>query len=282
MLMAPYRRGFTLIEIMLSMVMMLLVSGTIYQLLFTTQRLSRTQAERLALQAGVRGAALVVGNELRELSTVEAGNSTQNDILSLGPNAVSYRAMRGFGYTCQALAAGVLRIDRTGFSGYRDPQAGRDSALVYVPGLTAPADSGWTPLAITNVSSAAACAGAAGPGLTLTTAGSIPVGTAPAGTPVRIYEPMELGSYRSEGQFWLGMRSLSSGEAIQPVFGPLDETQGFRLDYADATGGATLIATAVKSITIALRGVSPAFEAFPGEPLAEAVTTQIMLRNGAY
>jgi hypothetical protein len=270
---APIRWGFTLVEVMLSLVMLLMVSGTVYQLLFTTQRLSRNQAERLALQASVRGAVLVVTNEVRELSGV--------DILNLGPNTISYRAMRGFGYTCQALTAGVVRIKRTDFSGNREPQAGRDSALVYAPAPAGSADSGWTSLGITSVTSSGSCPGAAAPAISLTLAGSIPVGGLPAGTPVRIHEAMQLASYRSEGRSWLGMRSLSSAEAIQPLFGPLAEVEGVRLDFTDLSGAPTLVPEAVKSITITVRGVSSGLAGPGSGALAESLTTQVGLRNAA-
>jgi prepilin-type N-terminal cleavage/methylation domain-containing protein len=274
MLKATVRRGFTLVEVMLSLVMLLMVSGTVYQLLFTTQRLSRSQAERLALQASVRGAVLVLANELRELSSA--------DLLGLGPSTVSYRAMRGFGYTCQALTAGVIRIKRTDFSGNREPQAGRDSALVYAPDPAGSADSGWTSLGITSVSSSGSCPGAAAPALSLTVAGSIPVGGLPAGTPVRIHEAMQLASYRSEGRSWLGMRSLSSAEAIQPLFGPLAESEGVRLDFTDRSGAPTLLPAVVKSITVTVRGVSWAAAGSGSEALAETLTTRVGLRNAVY
>jgi hypothetical protein len=259
---------------MLSLVLLLMVSGTVYQLLFTTQRLSRSQAERLALQASVRGAVLVIANELRELSSV--------DILSLGPHAVSYRAMRGFGYTCQALTAGVIRIKRTDFSGSRDPQAGRDSALVYAPDPAGPTGSGWASLGITSVASSGSCPGAATPVISLTLAGSVPVGGLAAGTPVRIHETVQLASYRSEGRWWLGMRSLSSAEAIQPLFGPLAEGEGVRLGFTDRSGAPTLVPEAVKSITVTVRGVSSAAPGSGSEALADSLTTQVGLRNATY
>lgn len=273
------RRGFTLVELMLSTVMMLIVSGAVHQLLVTTQRLSRTQAEQLSVQATVRGATLAVANELRELGSVEGGSGAQNDILSIAPGAITYRAMRGFGLSCQPAGANQIRISRNGFSGYRDPQAGRDSVYVYGEGAQWGADSGWAPFGLSSVSTISACAGIAGPGITLTLSGPASLAGAPMGTPVRLYELMQLLLYRSEGKSWLGSRSLSSGEAVQPLFGPIAEPDGFRLEYLDGSGLSTSSLTAIKSIRITVRGVSETRSSLGRKPAEAELTTQVALRN---
>jgi hypothetical protein len=256
-----------------------MVSGSVYRMLVSTVRLARSQAEHIALQANVRGAAVVVGNELRELSTAAVGGGVANDLLSLSPAAISYRAVRGFGYTCQESAPGLLRISRNAFFAYRDPQPGRDSALLYLSGTPTPADSGWVATAISAVISLTTC-GAGEPAISLTLPAFL--GSIPVGTPVRIYEPMELAAYQSVGQWWLGMRSLSSGEAIQPVFGPLAAADGFRLVYRDAAQVATAIPSSVKSITVTIRGSGTNYDNSPAGPLTEELTTQITLKNAQY
>ena len=272
MLSGTFRRGFTLIELMLSLSMLSVVSATLYRLLWSSQQLTRAQSDRISLQSTVRGAALVVGAELRELSSAPGGSAVENDILSLGAHALSYRAMRGFGYTCQGLT-GSLRIARNVFTGFRDPQAGRDSVLIFAPGLVSSADSGWSALAITGVSTAGSCPG--GSAFTVSTGAAVAV---PAGTPVRIFEPMQLAAYESGNESWLGMRSLATGESIQPLFGPLAKAEGFELRFLDAVGGATLTPSAVRSIVVTIRatGSEPR-----GAPASEEVTTQIALRNAS-
>ena len=279
MLIPARRRGFTLAETVLAMVLLLMVSGSIYRMLLSTVRLARSQAEHIALQSNVRGAAVVIGNELRELSTAAVGGGVTNDLLSLSPAAISYRAMRGFGYTCQTSGPGLLRISRNVFFAYRDPQPGRDSALLYLSGTPTPADSGWMATAIWAVSGLTTC-GAGEPAISLTLPAFL--GSIPVGTPVRIYEPMELAAYQSDGQWWLGMRSLSSGEAIQPLFGPLAAAGGFRLVYSDAAQVATAIPASVKSITVTIRGSGTNYDNSPAGPLTEALTTQITLKNAQY
>jgi hypothetical protein len=71
---------------------------------------------------------------------------------------------------------------------------------------------------------------------------------------------MQLRYYASTGRSWLGMRSVSTGEAITPVAGPLaDSTAGARgltLRYLDAGGSAVADPAAVRAIQIELLGVT--------------------------
>jgi Tfp pilus assembly protein PilW len=276
------RYGFTLLETMVATAMSLMVSGAVYQLLLTTQRLARAQTEHLALQSSVRNAVLVVLNELRELSTAQGQGRERNDLLSGTATGMTYRATRGVGLICQPATSSQIRLARNGFVAARDPQPERDSAYVFVEGdANIDQDDIWQPVAITAVSNLASCAGTVEPGLTLTVSPSSSLVGLSAGTPVRIYEVMELRLYRSEGKSWLGMRSVSAGEAIQPLAGPLSN-DGFRLVYRDRAGRATEDLTAVSSIGIAVHGIGesqPSLNGATSDSLAEELVTEIALRN---
>ncbi|MBA3258765.1 MAG: hypothetical protein H0T68_04780, partial [Gemmatimonadales bacterium] len=93
--------------------------------------------------------------------------------------------------------------------------------------------------------------------------------------PVRLFEIMELQYYPQGGQAWLGMRSVSRGEAIQPLIGPLADStataRGFTLGYLDRNDNATAALSDVRTITIGLRGVS-AVDSL-------SLTTRVALRN---
>jgi type II secretory pathway pseudopilin PulG len=198
------REGFTLLETMVATGMSLIVSGAVYQLLVTTQRLARAQAEHMALQSTVRSAVLIVLNELRELSTAEGQGPERNDVLSGAATGMTYRATRGIGLTCQPPTSTQIRLARSGFMAARDPQPVRDSAYIFIEGDADTAeDDTWQPVAITAVSNLASCAGTLEPGLTLTVSPTSSLVGLTAGTPVRIYEVMELRLYRSEGKSWL-------------------------------------------------------------------------------
>lgn len=267
---------------MITTVIMLSVSGAIYRLVLTSQRLVRAQVEQLSVQSSVRGAVLVVVNELRELGAVQGGSGAQNDILSIAPSAISYRAMRGLGIVCQLPSAGEIRISRDGFSGHRDPQAGRDSLYLFVEKPQADTQSAWIPLAITNVSTATPCPGTAGPAITLAVSPALSMGDTALGVPVRTYELMQLRVYQADGRSWLGMRSISAGEAIQPLFGPLADINGFRLDYFDGRDMPTNTPSAIKSIGVTVHGVgegSSMLKGVEGKPAEEELATRVGLRN---
>ena len=273
-------RGFTLVEIMVALVVTLIVTGAVYNLLLNTQRLTRTQSARVALQSSVRAGALIVANELGELHAISGGSTSQNDILALGAHAVTYRAMRGIGFICQSPGPGVIRLARSSFSGHRDPQAGRDEALVFVPGDSATSsEDTWVPVEIAAVATTFACPGIGGPGITLTlsTIPSLPL--LEEGTPVRLIEPMELRLYESGETWWLGARSVNTGEVIQPLAGPL-APQGFELEYLHYLGGPTMDPGSIGSIRVTIRAVEATPD--PTRPaLEEELTTQITLRNSA-
>jgi len=282
MLIGCDRRGFTLVEIMISTAMMLMVSGAIYQTLTVTQRLSRAQVQQVNVQSSVRNASLVLLNELRPLGARVDSTGRQSDLLMISPSAVIYRAERGVGFLCQFSTATQLRLSRQSFSGHRDPQAGRDSASVFVEGHgQSAADDGWVPVAITSVAGGT-CPGAASPSISLTVAPTSALEGLPPGTPVRLHEVMELRLYGSEGRSWLGMRSVSAGETIQPLSGPVHDGDGLRLEYLNATGVPTTTRSEVRSIRLTLRGESEGiatFGALEGEHSEEEFTTQVTLRN---
>ena len=274
------RRGFTLAEVMVSLALTLMVAGALYSVLLSTQRVTRAQAQRVDLQSNVRAGALIVLGELRELSAAPGGTAGQNDILVAGSNAVVYRAMRGVGFICAAPSATTFRIARSSFSGARDPQAGRDEVLIFSEdSAAAGAGDSWLGTNIVGVGTGSPCPGALGPGITLT----VPVGasvTGPGiGTPVRIAEVMELRLYESEGKSWLGARSVSSGETIQPLVGPLTKGSGFGLEYLDVTGMPTIDRTSIRSIRITVRGTTDGGGAGNSIPVEEELVTQVALRN---
>ena len=146
-------RGFTLIELLVALVIMLVVTGSIFTLLNTTQRVSRAQAERTDLQSNVRAGAIIVPNELREINNVVAGTADQIDIITPNATSLRYRAMRGIGFVCQTPTAGEVRVKKTTWSGMREPVGGRDAGYVFMEGADAnvSTDDTWQPVTITGV-----------------------------------------------------------------------------------------------------------------------------------
>jgi prepilin-type N-terminal cleavage/methylation domain-containing protein len=273
------RRGFTLVEVLVALVIMGVVTGAIYRLLNTSQRISLAQAEQVSLQSNVRTGSLVVPNELRELNTVLAGAADQNDVTDADPDGVTYRAMRGLGFVCQAPGANDLRLAQSSWTGLRAPDATRDSLYLFIDDdVDEDDDDAWLQLDITDVDfQANACGATAGYVLTVAAPPAVPLNT-----PVRVFELMRLELYADEGQWWLGARSVKSEPDLQPVLGPMTD-DGFDLDYLDAAGVETADKTAIKSIRLTVRGltddaVRAGGSGTMGHP-EEALVTQVLLRN---
>jgi len=291
------RRGFTLVEVLLALVIMGLVTGSIYRLLVNNQRLTEAQAEQVSLQSSVRTGSLVVPNELRELNTVLGGNPTQNDVTVANATAIQYRAMRGLGFLCQASTLNEMRIDatpgaKTTWAGARNPDAARDRLYLFVDGdVNDDDDDAWVQVLVTAVVANSTCG--ARPAIRLTVAPVPPAAAlpiVPAGTPVRLYEEMRLELWQDpSGAYWLGARSISGGDATpQPVLGPLTNN-GFQLQYFNGAGNlipapvAAASLNAISSVRVTMQGLTDHAVRAGGTAAlghtVEGLATQVLLRN---
>ncbi len=280
------RRGMTLIELLVSLVILGMIGGVTYGFLANTQRITRSQSELVNLQSNVRTGILVVPSELREIG-VGAGGS---DIVTLGGSGITYRAARGLGFTCQ-VSASEIRVSNataTPYFGLRSIVAGRDSLFLFVEGDPSTAsDDAWARLGINDVDPASTCG--ADPAIALgvgNLAALVPGGVAAIelGGPARPFEVMELRLYSSSGKFWLGARSVSGGEvSLQPVLGPLTPN-GFELDYFNAAGSPTSNPLQVRSIRVTIRGVTDQLIRGPAGTgstsyVQDSLVTTVSLRN---
>jgi prepilin-type N-terminal cleavage/methylation domain-containing protein len=273
-------RGFTLAELLIVLIIMGVVTGGIYKLLNTTQRVTRAQAERVDLQSNVRTASIVIPAELREINTFVGGTVAQNDILVMNPTSIQYRAMRGIGFTCAGTTTTQLRI--RDYNGLRTPGTSpRDSVYVFNDGANPDVgtDDTWLPRRITGTVAGNTCGGAGVITLNIDALPSVP----PAGTPVRAYEVMELSLYQQNGKSWLGMRSVSNNEAVQPLLGPLKDADGLNFSYLNAAGAVTATKENVRSIVLTVRGVTSLQVASGGNSyntyVQDSLVTQVSLRN---
>ena len=276
-------RGLTLIELLVSLVMLGMIGGVTYGFLANTQRITRSQSELVNLQSNVRTGILVVPSELREIGVGTGGS----DILALGSSGITYRAARGLGFTCQISAAEIRisNVPATPYFGLRSIVPGRDSLFLFVertPGISS--DDVWARLAVTSVNPVSTCG--TDPAIALGVAGSVPggVGSIVVGGPVRPFEVMELRLYSSGGKFWLGARSVSGGEpSLQPVLGPLT-ANGFELDYFDVAGTPTSNRSQVRTIRVTIRGVTDQLIRGPAGTgptgyVQDSLVTTVSLRN---
>lgn len=297
------RRGFTLTEILIALVLLGMVSTVIYKMLITTQRVTDAQAQRGDLQTNLRSAALVIPNELRQVtvSTTSGSLDTVTDIRAISDTSITYRAMRGYYTMCAtpSSATTIKVVDASGFaSEYRTPTTS-DSAFVFWEGDTnKTSDDAWTQVGIAGVASTTCTyAGASRTAYTFTLKNSgIPSGFAYtkiyAGSPVRTYETITLSLYTSGGQQWLGMSA--NGGTMEPVVGPLAATSGglygFQLTPYDSTGSALTASASniqkIRTIKIALRAVTSGNVSEAGSStraqIKDSLVTYVTLRNAPF
>ena len=275
----PNRRGFTMIELMMALVLTLLVGAVTYQLLVNNQRVSRAQNSHVSMQDNVRAGALIVANELREVGyddisaaatlslTYAPLKPNRTDLVSIAPGAVSYFAMRGIAFVCGLVSGAPSKVivRRSTASALRAPVA-TDSLFLYVESENKTAtDDAWVHLGIAGAPAAQNCNdGSAGLAFTVGfPAGLTAVTVFPKvvlGGPVRLAEVMRLSYYPSGGKSWLGMQSVSAGGAIEPMVGPLADStagqRGFTLGYLDKNDAPTTVLNDVRTITVTLKGVT--------------------------
>ena len=296
------RRGFTLIEVVVALVLATLVGGLVHRVLLRSQRLSGAQAERMALQDNVRTAALILAGELSPLGfdeiTPEAAAALGmpprrgSDLISTAEGAVRYLGGRGGGYLCAVVAGAPGRIVAAAVTwrSFRAPRAG-DSLLVFAESDSATAsDDAWLHLGVAAAGRDACPDGRDGLAIEV----GLPPYAAPvvldrvvAGAPVRLAETMEMRYYRSERGWWLGMRSVATGEVITPVAGPLaDSTAGSRgltLRYRGGSDEPVADPAVVRAIEVSLVGVTdrPVYGRSALRPLVDslALSTRVALRN---
>jgi prepilin-type N-terminal cleavage/methylation domain-containing protein len=278
------RRGFTLIELLIALVLLSLVSASLFSLLNTTQRVSRAQSERSSLQSNVRTGAIVVPGELRQINAVAGGFTDQNDILAMSATSINYRAMRGMGQVCQTPTSSEVRVFSDGFMGYRAPTGPRDGLYVFIEGnADKSSDDTWTRASVTSVTSGNVCPGGVAGYTFAVSPANATLPSATVNAPVRTYEVMTLQLYQSNGEWWLGAQSNSAGEAMQPVLGPLRSGDGLGFEYFMADGVTTTTdVKQVRSIQVTLRGLSDqAVVSGTGttNAVGDSIVTQVVLRN---
>ena len=299
-----WRRGFTLVEVMVALVLLGMVSVVLYQTLISTQRVTDALHQRGKMQSGLRAGGLTVPGELQQLTIGSSSTlDSVTDVSTVTDTSITYRAMRGFYTLCQAATDATtltaVRVVPSPFtSEYRTPAA-TDSALVFWEGDTLSTyDDAWIPVGLASAPATTTCTYPTSAGTTMAaytfgfSGSGIPSAYALAklypGAPIRTFETDQLLLYSSGGAEWLGISV--NGAAAQPVLGPLAPTSGtvhgFQLTYYDSTGTALTATSAnipkIRTIGVMLRGVTSARVAAAGRTRAliyDSLMAVVTLRN---
>lgn len=242
------RRGISLLELLIALGLTGLLAALTAGVLANSTLHLRDRSERMGQEQSLR----VAGGALRAALESLGHDSTGGvDLLSQAARGFSARATRAAGVLCSA-SPGLLvaRADTLWWRALRDPVAGRDSILA--GRLDRPS---WRGFALQFASSGTRCPdGTSGIGLPVTADSLALVGIGP-GSPIRVYENVELRLYSSAPSEWVGLRLLATTQAIQPFAGPM-AADGLDLSYEKSDGTPALFPAEVAGAVIRLRALT--------------------------
>ncbi len=283
------RRGFTLVELLVALVLGALVASGIYQALVGTQRASHAGMQQIEVQENLRAGVGYLSAVLRELDAADG------DIAVATPTRLDFRSMRWTGTLCTNPFAGpgssvIFPIRQSPVFGFRGPEPIQDSLFVYRDGdPSTRSDDVWLVGALTAVGVTVCADGSPASALTVEiTAGSggqaaALVGVTP-GAPLRGFQQEEVTLFSDvDGRWWMGQRAANRSGAwtsVQAIVGPLTAS-GLFLTYFDSTGAATATLTDIASIAVALHAESSSLVRRGGGSsyAQDSVLTRVALRN---
>jgi prepilin-type N-terminal cleavage/methylation domain-containing protein len=290
------RRGYSIIELLIALVLLSMVSAAIYKVLVNNQRLYLAQTQTIDLNQNMRAAVAILPAEFRELDAADG------DIQAMTATSITIRAMRQLAFVCLTppLGGGIgqltLTVRKAPMYGTRQTFSANDSLLIYWEGnpLTR-ADDQWLLGQIKTVVPGPVCTqdtlAAVNQGYTLTLQPqwinnpALNVANAiTRGAPVRGFDNITYSVYQSptDNNWYLGQTNNSAGGAIQPVIGPLIGANGVTFSYYDSVGTVTGAPTSVAQIQILLRArtVSPIRDASGVQAFkVDSIVTRVALRN---
>jgi prepilin-type N-terminal cleavage/methylation domain-containing protein len=280
------RRGFTLVELLIALLLLGIVTAAFYGSLTTNQRAYQKQTQVIDLQQNMRAATAILPSELREV------DASEGDIRAMSATSITFRARRWMGFICTPPAMPVL-ANPTTMIVRRDPMYGRtpinvatDTMYVRYEGDDGTRkDDGWAqaiPTAVVN----AACPDAK-PGFLVTM--NLNLGGKPnisggitSGSPVLGYETVTYGLYQpvAGGDWYIG---LTTANGQQPLIGPL-LSNGLALSYYDSTGAVTAVRDSVARVDLVVRAltnqqVRSTTGASTLARVVDSVRTSVALRN---
>ncbi|HYK10168.1 MAG TPA: prepilin-type N-terminal cleavage/methylation domain-containing protein [Gemmatimonadales bacterium] len=280
------RRGFTLVELMVGLLLLGIISVGIYRVLVKNQQLYQTNAQKVDVGQNLRAAAAVLPAELREVDAADG------DIIAMGADSIRIRAYRVFAISCTAPVLGgaltglTLTVRQAMTYGVRNFQNG-DSILVFYEGNSSTrTDDTWALGVLTSAPTTTTCPSDLKAAYTMTVslkagAWTNAAGNMVAGAPVRAFETTTYRNVQaSDGNYYLSIRN-SGG--LNPLVGPLTST-GLAFAYYDSTGAVTSTAANVKRIRIALSYQSAAQVRQANgtlDNIRQSDTLQVTLRNNA-
>lgn len=220
------RRGFTLAELLISLVLGALIIGVVLQFVTGQTRLTSMQSGREEVQQNARGALEMVASDLR--GAIGAGvERADND-------AIEIMLPRRWGVVCSQVGTTRTTVIFPDLPAQPTPVGG-DAGLLFRQSDTSP----WLPalptratvVSATPVEVTAACAGlsATGKVVGVQLDGLNHPAAVGAGTTVALYQRVRYDVQTSRGERWIYRSNglaAGGGFSMQPLAGPLQEQSG--------------------------------------------------------
>lgn len=299
----PARRaGFTLAEILVTLVLLSVVIGSLMTVIVRQQQFYRSTSDITDTRSQLRQGVAVLPADLRGVS-IPGG-----DLIAASPTSVEFWATIGAGVVCSPAAAGATSImlapDTTLANGalltsfLYTPAVGDRIAVMHDG--AAQGTENWQQYSITSAPSRVSLCDATSGFIAASDPNGISIGTAalaaaaPTGVPVRILRHVKYELYQSatDGQWYLGYSECSTGTCTpQPVAGPFrpasstSTASGLTLAYLDSNGVALaspVTLANVASIAITFRGQSAGIISMPGRArdyYRDSLSARVAIRN---
>jgi prepilin-type N-terminal cleavage/methylation domain-containing protein len=240
--MLTHRRGATLLELVVALVVGSVILGAAVQIAVRQQRFHRDVLELSARADQVGQTAALIPVELRGLA---AGD---DDIADARDTAIQFRATVAASIVCDTVGGQLVLAPATAdrsIAGYLDPPRVGDS--IWFPVLEDSAErwEGRAVAAVASIEGGCTIGGMSVVSGAWSAVRIFPDRVAPAepGMPVRITRWTRYSVYRAgDGAWYLGFRDWNHGLAryntVQPVSGPFRSTAatGLRFAYLDSAG----------------------------------------------
>lgn len=295
------RRGFSLTEIMVALVLLGIVATGIMTVVMRQQQFYRSATEVIDTRSQIRQAAAVVPVDVRGVSSVGG------DILYMSDSSLDVRGNIGSGLVCSHTANSVtippmnLAKGRY-FTTFLTRPKVNDVLLIFDDKAPGNQDDDWILYTIATIDSTTA-------GCTSFTDATADAGkyryvytfTAPLsttiidGAPLRMARGVKYSIYKSatDGLWWMGYRECrgdgSSCDAVQPVSGPYKPyvandtiNSGVSFVYRDSTGAITTNKLNVARVELFIHGQTQGSVALGGgksAPYSDYMKVTIALRN---
>jgi prepilin-type N-terminal cleavage/methylation domain-containing protein len=268
------KRGFTLVELLVVVVLGGMMVLSIYQVLATNSRTYTVNNAQIQGQQALRAGMDILFSEIREISTEEG------DLVGMGADFISVRAQRAFGVACDVdytVAPNRITSHRLGPAF----QAG-DSVVIFAdndPALNK--DDAWLTKTIQTVDTTSATCPDGSWGQTFGISNLASTGdSVRLGAPVRAFDTYTYGLFDYGGETYLG-RWASASMALgrpDPLVGPLVPARGVSFRYLDSIGAVTTVDTLVAQIEVTLRYQSEVRDA-RNQQVADSIVGLVYPRN---